>query len=131
MIYPTKLAFKIVYGYSTASFIVTDSLDDVERAMYAKIEKVPVTIKGRFISGQEIKSIEPDVHSYTGWHRSYQPLTGDDFAQVERDVPKVLDTLMDATAERMRAKLASGEHDQIGRSNLTPELLLAGKSSHE
>lgn len=121
---PQKLVYKIKYGYGAHEFILTESLDEVAKAMYAKAERIGVTLSGRFISGAEIKTIEPDIHSYTGWHRSYEPQDGDDFKQIERDVPKMLYELLDATSKRVSTLLTSGQVQLIGSEGLTPTLLL-------
>jgi len=122
-----KLAFKITYGYRSTDFVVVDNLDDVARAIYAKTEKIPVQLKGVVISGQEIKTIEPDVHSYTGWHRSYQAQNGDDFAQIERDVPSVLPELIELTWKQVEKLVTSEQQNLIGKQGLDPEKLLHGK----
>lgn len=121
------IAIKVTYGYRTSEYVVLDNLDDVARAVYAKIEKIPVTLKGHFIGGGEIKHIVPDIHSYTGWNRSYEPLDGADFAQIERDVPKVIEELIDLTTQRVKALVASDGVDRIGNESLTPDLLLSDK----
>lgn len=76
------------------------------------------------ISGQEIKAIEPDVHSYTGWHRSYEASSGDDFAQIERDVPKVAYDVLDACSKRVSGFLNAGQPELIGKEVLTTVKLL-------
>lgn len=123
----TKISIKVVYGYGSMDYVVLDNLDDVARAYYAKIEKIPVTLKGRMISGQEIKQIVPDVHSYTGWNRSYEAKGADDFAQIERDVPKVLDELLAITTQRVEQLVQQDQQQLIGKENLNPELLLTEK----
>jgi hypothetical protein len=119
-----KTVFIIRYGYDTTNFVLTGSLDEVAKAMYAKVGKLAVTIGGKFISGQEIKSIEPDIYSYTGWYRTYEPEHADDYAQIERDVPKELYTLMDGVAKRVSYHIASGSVQKIGNEGLTAALLL-------
>ena len=121
---PERTIFKVKYGYGATEFVLVENLDDLCRAIYAKTEKIPVTIGGKFISGQEIKEIAPDIHSYTGWYRSYEATSGDDFAQIERDVPKVLDTLIQLAATRVGQLQASEREDLIGLEKLTPQLLL-------
>lgn len=125
---PTKIAIKVQYGYRKTDFIILDNLDDVARAIYAKTEKLPVQLKGKIISGQEIKTIEPDVHSYTGWYRSYDPADADDFAQIERDVPKLIPELIEMTWKRVEGLVASQNERLIGKESLTPELLLNAKN---
>lgn len=126
---PKKIVFKVKYGYGTHEFVLTESLDDVAKAMYAKAEKIGTTIKGRFISGAEIKTVEPDIHSYTGWNRAYEPKEADDFLQIERDVPQVLYELLDATSKRVSELLTSGQVHRIGHEGLTPTLLLGDKTT--
>lgn len=123
----TKIAIKIVYGYRPTDFVVVDNLDDVARAYYAKIEKLPLSIAGRVISGQEIKVIEPDIHTYTGWNRSYMAKDDDDFRQIERDVPKILDELILLTTKRVEKLVSHNSQHLIGKEGLKPELLLTGK----
>lgn len=120
-----KTIFKIKYGYGSTEFLLVNSLDEVSKALYAKVEKIGVTIGGKFISGQEIKSIEPDIHSYTGWYRTYEPESPDDYKQIERDVPKELFLLMDAVAKRVHLHISTGSVQKIGNEGLTPQLLLS------
>lgn len=121
---PDKIAIKIVYGYKPTDYVVVDNLDEVAKAIYARTEKIPVTLAGRFISGQEIKQIVPDVHSYTGWYRSYEPTNADDFAQIERDVPKVIDELIALTSRRVEQLVTTQQENLIGRESLNPATLL-------
>lgn len=121
---PKRIVFKIKYGYGANEFVLTESLDDVARAMYAKAERIGLTIGGKFISGQEIKTIEPDVHSYTGWNRAYEPTDPDDFLQIERDVPAILYELLEGVSKRVSTLLTSGQVQKIGQEGLTPKLLL-------
>lgn len=116
--------FKVVYGYKSTDYLLINNSADLEKAIYARIEKVPVFLAGKMISGQEIKTIEPDVHSYTGWHRSYNPTSGDDFAQIQRDVPQVLEDIISVCAKRVEAFLTSGEPEKVGKEQLPAEKLL-------
>lgn len=125
---PKKIVFKIKYGYGANEFVLTESLDEVAKAMYAKAEKIGVTLGGKFLSGQEIKTIEPDIHSYTGWNRAYEAKEPDDFLQIERDVPKVLYELLEGVATRVSNLLDSGEIQKIGKEGLTAQMLLASKN---
>lgn len=114
MITQKKLVFKVTYGYKGTDFVLLDNTKDVERAIYAKVEKIPVFLKGKMISGQEIKTIEPDVHTYTGWHRSYLPTNGDDFAQIERDVPPEIYEVMDGCMKNVDKLLTNQtQHDRL------------------
>lgn len=121
---PQKVVFKIKYGYEATDFLLTESLDVVAKAMYAKAERIGFTHAGKFISGQEVKTIEPDMHTYTGWHRDYKPMSADDFKQIERDVPPILYQLLDEVAKRVSSHLNKGNAELIGNEGLTPESLL-------
>ncbi len=110
-----KKIFKVKYGYNTNDFVLVDNPNDLQRAIYAKANKIGVTLGGKVISGQEIKVIEPDVHSYTGWYRSYEPETADDFAQIERDVPPQLYGILESVSQHVNNLIVSGRVDQIGK----------------
>jgi hypothetical protein len=126
-----KTVFKVKYGYGSTEFILVNSLDEVAKALYAKAEKIGVTIGGKFISGQEIKSIEPDIHSYTGWYRTYEPESPDDYKQIERDVPKEIFQLMEAVSKRVHQQISSGAVHRIGNEGLTPQILLTESEKPE
>lgn len=119
-----RIIFKVTYGYGKTDFVLVSNSADLEKAIYAKVEKIPVTLGGKMISGQEIKAIEPDVHSYTGWHRTYEPTHGDDFAQIERDVPKVAYDVLGACSTRVSDFLNSGRPELIGKEVLSTTKLL-------
>jgi len=125
-----KTIFKVQYGYHINQYLLVDNLDDLCRAIYAKTEKIPLTIGGKFISGQEIKEITPDIHSYTGWFRSYEPTQADDFLQIERDVPLILNELLQLAAKRVERNIVSGNENLIGKEDLTPQLLLKESTTH-
>lgn len=125
---PKKIAIKVTYGYRATDFVILDNLDDVARAIYAKTEKLPVQLGGKVISGQEIKTIEADVHSYTGWYRSYIAQDADDYAQIERDVPKLIPELIEMTWKRVEGLVSAQNERLIGKESLTPELLLNEKN---
>lgn len=121
-----KYFYKVKLGFAKHEYIIIEAGPDLERALYAFIEGDVVTmIKGRAIRGKHIIGIEPDVHSYTGWHRSYEPKDGADFAQIERDVPKEIDGIMTLYTERVDGFIASNNHAMIGKEMMVPTL---GKS---
>lgn len=126
---PQKIVFKVAYGYRASDFVLLENLDDVCRAIYAKVERLPVTLAGKLISGTEIKVIEPDVHSYTGWYRTHSASEPEDFAQIERDVPSVMYKLMDQCNQRVQQLLAKEQEMLIGREGLTPQQLLASSTT--
>lgn len=128
---PQDIKIKIVFGYKATDFVVVNSMEEVARAYHAKLEKLPISIGGKVISGQEIKLIEPDVHGYTGWNRSYIASDADDFAQIERDVPKVMDELISLTTKRVEAVLSSSQPLQVGDGSFQPTKLLGNTNQHD
>ena len=126
MSYPTKIVFKITYGYRPTDFVLVYNTVDLQKAIYAKAERIPVTLGGKLISGNEIKVIEPDVHSYTGWHRTYHAQDHEDFAQIERDVPAVLHEIVQQANQHVNQLVSQGRTDLIAASEL-PTL----KANHE
>jgi hypothetical protein len=95
-----KLMFRVKYGFDTMSHLRVEGGAELEKAIYAWMEQVPVTLGGKMIQGKHIISIEPDYRYYTGWYETYSPTTGDDFAQIERDCPK-LDGYIEAYKQRV------------------------------
>lgn len=121
-----KHIFKVKYGYNTNDFVLVDNPNDLQRAIYAKANKIGVSLGGKIISGQEIKVIEPDVHSYTGWYRSYEPETADDFAQIDRDVPPQLYAILEGVSQHVNNLITSGKVDLIGRGESSFDTFLIG-----
>lgn len=115
---PKKTIFIVVYGYKPTDFVLVDNTIDLQKAIYARVEKIPVTIGGKLISGQEIKTIEPDVHSYTGWNRGYVATHADDFTQIKRDVPPLLSELLEQATQHVNKLVSSGRQELIGSSEL-------------
>lgn len=105
-------------------YVLTSNSADLEKAIYAKVEKIPVFIGGKMISGQEIKEIEPDIHSYTGWYRTFEPTTGDDMLQIERDVPKEAYQVLEICQKRVQDFLIAGRPEKIGKESIEPKKLL-------
>jgi len=108
------LMFKVRYGFDRMATLSIEAGQDLEKAIYAWTEQIPVTIGGKMIQGKHIISIEPDYHYYTGWYESYSPTTGDDFKQIERDCPS-FDGMIDAYRQRVMELVGSGNTNQIGK----------------
>ena len=47
-----KTVFKIKYGYGSTEFLLVNSLDEVSKALYAKAEKIGVTIGASLSQGK-------------------------------------------------------------------------------
>jgi hypothetical protein len=109
-----KYYFKVKYGYKPSDFVSVEAGPELEKALYAKIEKVPVTLGGKFIDGKNIWLIEKQVHKYTGWYESYEPTTGEDEAQIRRDVPKEIEDILQAHADFVDGAIKSNNIKLIG-----------------
>jgi len=84
-----ELRYKVVHGYGSGD-ITRITENELEKAKYCMASKKAFSHGGDTIAGAEIKKIIHDVHYYTGWNPAYQPKSGEDFAQIKRDVPKIL-----------------------------------------
>lgn len=107
------LRFRVRYGFDKMSSLSIEAGPELEKAIYAWVEQIPVTIGGKMIQGKHIISIEQDYHYYTGWYESYQPTTGDDWKQIERDCPDV-DGYIDAYRQRVMSLIADRKTHLIG-----------------
>ena len=82
-----KYFFKVRYGYKPFDFVSIEAGDELERAIYAWQTGGVFTAGEKMVNGNHIMSIEPHYHRYTGWVESYEPISGDDWLQIERDCP--------------------------------------------
>lgn len=96
-----KYHFRVKFGFGTTE-AVTITQDDLPRAIYAQLNGTTVLLNGASINGKYIISISPDVHHYTGWNRGYEPKDADDFKQIQRDVPKEIETVQRLAEGRVR-----------------------------
>jgi len=109
-----KYWYKVKYGFKPMEFVSIEAGPDLERAIYAKIEKIPVTLCGKFIDGSTILRIEPHINKYTGWYDSYEPSTGDDEIQIRRDVPKEIEGILGNHFDFVATMLREGKTQLIG-----------------
>ena len=121
----TTYYFKVKHGFKVNDFVVVEDGPDLEKALYAWMTGNIASIGGKMINGNNIVSIEPDYHSYTGWYRSYEPISGDDWKQIERDMPKEINNVLPEYRNRVQSLLAGGNESQIGRGE---RILIAEKS---
>jgi hypothetical protein len=116
-----ELRFKVKYGYTAMDRVsITDF--ELEKALYAQRFGIPVLLGGKQISGKEIKVIEPDYHYYTGWYESYVPNSGEDWLQIERDCPPMLENIIRHKRERIDYLISSNQKHLIGKNVEIPEL---------
>ena len=114
-----SLYFKVRYGFKSTDFISIEAGGELEKAIYAWTMGKIVQIGDRMVNGNNIIAIEPHYHRYTGWYESYEPKTGDDFAQIERDCPK-FDGIMGYFRERVQYLMNTGKVEMIGKGVDTP-----------
>ena len=81
-----KTVGEIVGRFVTANGTIIEE-SELEKALYAQLMKKPVQLGNSFVSGSHIISITPHYHKHTGWYDWYEPSTGDDWLQIERDCP--------------------------------------------
>jgi hypothetical protein len=116
-----ELRFKVRFGYTAMDRVsITDS--ELEKALYAQRFGIPVLLGGKQISGKEIKVIEPDYHYYTGWYESYVPNSGEDWLQIDRDCPPMLENIIRHKRERIDYLISSNQKHLIGKNVEIPEL---------
>ena len=105
--------YKVKYGYNSGEYAVVDEGRELEKVVYAWQEGIPVSAGGKMFSGKQIISIEGHYHSYTGWNEFYQPKSGEDWAQIQRDCPDFLGGVENAK-EFVNRCLQSKETHKIG-----------------
>jgi hypothetical protein len=113
--------FKVKYGFKSDNFISIEAGGELEKAIHAWQTGSIATLGGKMINGNNIISIEPDYHYYTGWYDHYLPTTGDDYAQIERDCPDY-DGVLDHYRNRVQHLLDSGRAVDIGKGVSIPLL---------
>lgn len=122
--------YVVRYGYDQLSKVSITAGPELEKAIYAKMHGRTVELSGRIFDGKHIIDIRPDYHYYTGWYPHYQPQTGDDWQQIERDCPAQLDGLLAQYTERVRKLIQSNNTHQIGRGTpIAPSASLRNSGS--
>lgn len=81
-----QLRWRVITGYGAMDYISIPE-EKLEHAKYAMISGKVFMYDGDMIRGSEIKKIERDYRYYTGWYDTYKPQDGEDFEQMERDMP--------------------------------------------
>ena len=98
-----KRWFKVKYGYDVMDFVSVEE-SDLPRVLDAWNNNKIYIYGSNAVKGNEIKSISPHYHKYTGWNESYEPKDADDFREIERYCPKGLN----ASIENAKRFLTSG-----------------------
>lgn len=111
-----KHMYKVKYGFDTLSSITVEAGAELEKAIYSWLKQTPVAIGGRMINGKHIIDIKPDYHYYTGWYPNYEPSSGDDWKQIERDCPPTLNEMFNAYVDRVRVLINNNQTNLIGQA---------------
>ena len=117
----TEKRFRIKYGYSTADQVSVDETE-LEKALYAQKFGEVVQLGNKQVNGRNIIVIEPHWHYYTGWYDYYEPSTGEDWEQIKRDCPPLLDEVIKSYRERVDYLINTGRKNLIGKNIVLPEL---------
>jgi hypothetical protein len=115
-----KKYFKIKYGYSVSDQISVDE-NDLEKAIYAQVKGVPIQIGNAYVNGKNIIAITPHWHRHTGWYDWYEPQSGEDWKQIQRDCPNY-DGAIEHAKERVNLLINTGRIKLIGKGIELPEL---------
>lgn len=118
--------FKVKYGFGASDFVSVEN-EDVEKAIYAQIKKIPVKLGNSYINGSNIISITPHYHRYTGWFDSYEPHTGEDWKQIERDCPVGFDKVLSFYQDNVRSCISSNDVARIGSKKEIPQMLVSSR----
>ena len=108
-----KHYFKIRYGFKPTDFVSVEAGGELEKAIYAWSTGRIVSVGNKMVKGDNIISIEPHYHKYTGWYETYEPKEGDDFAQIERDCPN-FDGVLPHYRERVTFLMQANRVKEIG-----------------
>lgn len=120
-----QLRFRIYYGYNQSDYIAIPE-SELERAEYAWKKNAIFSYGGKQVKGAEFKRIEEDYRHYTGWYDSYSPSSGEDFLQIEREMPKssLFQDRLALAQERVRTAIQMNRVDLLGEPEKVDKLLL-------
>jgi hypothetical protein len=115
-----KYFFKVKTGFKPHECEIIEAGPTLEKAWYAFVmaDETVVMLNGRAVRGKHIMGIEPDVHSYTGWFRNYEPKNADDYAQIKRDVPKEIERVNYLYQQHVAGLIESNNVALLGRQPL-------------
>lgn len=116
-----ELRFRVKYGFNNLDKISIDETE-LEKALYAQKFGEVVQLRNKQINGKYIIDISPDVHYYTEWFDTYEPTTGDDIKQIERDCPPELNDVIRQYRERVDYLIYTNRRNLIGKNVAIPEL---------
>ena len=117
-----KYYFKIRYGFKAIDFVSVEAGGELEKVLYAWTSGNIVGIGDRMINGNNIISIEPHYHKYTGWYDNYEPKEADDWEQIERDCPANFAGVLSFYRERVQYLVSTNQLAEIGKGKEIPGL---------
>jgi hypothetical protein len=117
-----KYYFKVRYGFKTTDFVSVEAGGELEKAICAWTTGSIAEIGGKMINGNNIISIEPHYHKYTGWYDNYEPKEAEDWKQIERDCPDNFEGVLSHFRERVQYLIAKNQVAEIGKGKEIPEL---------
>jgi hypothetical protein len=120
--------YKIIYGYASNEFVSVEAGGDLERAIYAWVEKIPVMLDGKMIEGRTILRIEPHIQKYTGWNENYKWGDAEDMEQIKRDVPRDIEHVLYVHQQHVAMLQGKNSLQEIGAGGAME--LLANSTQH-
>lgn len=119
-----ELRWRVVFGYNPNEYVSIKE-DYLEKAKYAMLSGGLFNYNNQTVRGSEIKRIEPDIRYYTGWLDSYSPKESEDYAQIERDVPRtMLEERSRIADDRVRYVLQKGQPKLLNDISSVDKLLI-------
>lgn len=113
--------YKIVRGYNAEDYIEIDETE-LEKALYAFLEKKDGVYSGGAVKGSEIIAIQPDYHKTMDWNRGHK-LDDFDFAELkQKGIDKKLQLTLSETKARVQYLISSGQENLIGKNLEVPRL---------
>lgn len=123
---PRGLRFRVYYGYAPSEYIAIPE-SELERAEYAWKKNAIFSYGGKQVKGSEFKRIEEDYRYYTGWYDSYTPKEGEDFQQIEWEMPKrsLFQERIALAQDRVRFAMQSGQEKLLATPEELDKLLIS------
>lgn len=119
------LRFRVYYGYNPNEYIsIPDT--ELERAEYAWKKNAIFSYGGKQVKGAEFKRIEEDYRFYTGWFDNFSPKDGEDFAQINRDMPDkmLFNNRLQQAQQRVQFAIQSGKEKLLSNPEQLDALML-------
>lgn len=121
-----SLRYRVYYGYNPSDYIAIPE-SELERAEYAWKKNAIFSYGSKQVKGSEFKRIEEDYRYYTGWFDSYSPKDVDDFAQIEKEMPRrqLFQDRLALAQDRVRYAIQNGKVELLNNPQEFDKLRLA------